>query len=254
MIALTGNTETGKEISKLAATTLKKVHLELGGKAPFIVFSDAEIDKAVQSSIQSAIINAGQDCTAATRILIQDKISDQFIKLLKKKAQDIIAGDPNHPKTSLQPLISAKHKEQVTNLVKSLQDKSKIIFQGKIPRQGFFYPLTIIKDVDESSSLYQKEIFGPVILISSFKTEEEAINKANSTQYGLSSSVWTSDIKRAMHLSQALNFGEVWINEHLPLVSEMPHGGTKSSGHSSDLSSKAIEEFTFLKHVYVNLQ
>jgi len=253
MISLTGNTETGKEISRLASNSLKKVHLELGGKAPFIVFDDADLEKAAKYAVDASIINTGQDCTAAARIYVQEKVYDKFIKLIVSYAKKIIIGDPSKSSTAIGPLISKKQRERVADFLKNLEKNEKIIYQSKIPKKGYFFPITIIRDFEQKGNLCQKEIFGPFILMAKFKTEEEVIEKANDVDYGLASSIWTKNIEKAFNVSNSLRFGEVWINDHLPLVSEMPHGGLKKSGHGSDLSIHALEEYTYLKHVYVGL-
>jgi 1-pyrroline dehydrogenase len=251
MISLTGNTETGKEIMKLASSNLKRVHLELGGKAPFIVFEDADIEKAAKYSVDSSIINSGQDCTAASRIYVQEKIYENFIEMIKKYAQKISIGDPSEESTVLGPLISKKQLEKVSWFLKNLEKGEKIVWQSKIPKKGYFFPITIIKDFSQNGNLCKLEIFGPVIAVSKFKTVEEAIEKANDVNYGLASSIWTKDIEKAFLVANSLKFGEVWINDHLPLVSEMPHGGIKQSGHGSDLSIYSLEDYTYLKHIYI---
>ncbi|KHO53439.1 MAG: betaine-aldehyde dehydrogenase [archaeon GW2011_AR18] len=253
MISLTGNTETGKNIMRLSSETLKKVHLELGGKAPFIVFDDANIDAAVNSALVASIVNSGQDCTAASRIYVHEKVYNDFSKKLVKEVKKVKTGDPLSNNTDLGPLNSKSHFDKVCSFLNQAYENNKVLYSGGKPHD-WFVPVHIIENIDHNSSLCQDEIFGPLILLFRFKNDNEVLKLANGIRYGIASSVWTSNIHRAMFFANNLKYGEVWINDHLPLVSEMPHGGRKQSGYGNDLSIYSLEEYTVLKHIYIDLK
>lgn len=255
MISFTGDTETGRKVLAQSAPGLKRCHLELGGKAPFVVFDDADLEAAVAGAVVAAFVNCGQDCTAATRIYVQDgsfkKFRDAFLRLAAK----LRVGDPKDPKTDMGPLISREQLERVESFVLS-ERAGKTLLGGRRPpglARGFFYEPTILSGIPENAEIMQKEVFGPVVCLNAFRDESEAVLKANGVAYGLASSAWTSNVQRAMRLSSALRFGTVWINDHLPLTSEMPHGGVKQSGFGRDLSSYALQEYTVLKHVMLDV-
>ena len=255
MISVTGSTEVGQTIMKTAANTIKRVHLELGGKAPVLVFEDADVDLVAAKVALAGTINTGQDCTAATRVYVAESLRKKVEEALVEAVRNTKIGDPFADDTLIGPMISGGQRESVNGFVeRAKKDGAKVLTGGRVPKdfqQGYYYEPTVIADADQKSEIIQSEVFGPVLTINSFKDEDEAIMLGNDVVYGLASSVFTKDVGRVMRVSEQLEFGTVWVNDHIPLASETPHGGFKQSGFGKDLSAEAVGDYLVTKHVMI---
>jgi betaine-aldehyde dehydrogenase len=250
MVSITGSVRAGMQVAGSAAAQLKRTHLELGGKAPVIVFDDADLEKAAEAIATAGYFNAGQDCTAATRVLVSPGAHDDFVAALTEQARNTKTGAPDDPDILYGALNNADQLTRVRGMVERMPEHARIEIGGTTQGdRGFFYAPTVVSGLQQDDEMSQEEIFGPVITVQRFTDESEALRWANGVKYGLSSSVWTKDHGRAMRVSKRLNFGVVWVNTHIPFISEMPHGGFKYSGHGKDLSAYSLEDYTRIKHV-----
>ena len=255
MTSLTGDTATGKRVTVAAAGNLKRLHLELGGKAPVLVFADADLDLAVRKIVEGGYGNSGQDCMAASRVYVQEDVHDEFVEALGKAVSGVVMGDPQAPETEMGPVISERQRDRIAGFVDRAVSAGdgELAVGGPADGRGFWYRPSLVVGARQDSEIVQKEVFGPVVTTTSFTDEEQALTWANDVEYGLAASVFTSSVSRSMRAARRLQFGTVWVNDHLPIVSEMPHGGFKQSGHGNDMSIYSLEEYTEVKHVMINL-
>lgn len=254
MASITGSVRAGMQVAESASKDVKRVHLELGGKAPVVVFEDADIAKAAEDIAVAGFFNAGQDCTAACRVLVHESIHDEFVAALAKNAADTKTGQPDDEDVLYGPLNNPNQLKQVAGFIERLPAHAKVEAGGhQVGEKGYFYAPTVVSGLKQDDEIIQNEVFGPVITVQSFTDEGQALEYANDVEFALASSVWTKNHGRAMRMSKNLDFGCVWINTHIPLVAEMPHGGYKKSGYGKDLSAYGFEDYTRIKHVMTSL-
>ncbi len=255
MVSLTGSVTAGKAVARAASESLKRVHLELGGKAPVVVFDDADVEGVVANLTEASYYNSGQDCTAPCRVIAGSGVYDDLVGRLAEGVSGIRTGDPNDPDTAMGPLVSAEQRERVAGMVARAVEAGAEAVTGASVRDGagWFYEPTVLAGVSQDSEIAQREVFGPVVTVQRAPDEATLLEWANGVDYGLAASVWTSDVGRAMRMAKGLRFGTVWVNDHIPIMSEMPHGGFKQSGYGKDMSVYAVEAYTELKHVMIKL-
>lgn len=258
MVSFTGSTAVGRRVAELATATVKRTHLELGGKAPFVVFDDADLDAAVHGAVAASLINAGQDCTAATRAYVQRPLYDAFVAGVAELYRAVRVGDPLDPRTDLGPLVSYAHRDRVAGFVERARAYATVVTGGAAGTRGHdgsdltrgaYYLPTLVTDAPQHSEVVQGEIFGPVLVVLPFDGDDEGLRLANDTPYGLAASAWTANVHRSLRATRELAAGCVWVNDHIPIISEMPHGGYKASGYGKDMSQYSFDEYTQVKHV-----